>query len=83
MSIVVQAEALEKTYQAGNVAVPAVRGMDFAIEAGACVAFVGPSGAAKIRAILRDKQNVRMFSDGYPAAHGRSEGDTTHGHVNN
>jgi putative ABC transport system ATP-binding protein len=44
---VVQATQLEKTYQAGTVAVHAVRRMDFAIEAGAFVAFVGPSGSGK------------------------------------
>jgi putative ABC transport system ATP-binding protein len=47
MSIVVKAEALEKTYQAGDVAVPAVRGADFTIEGGAFVAFIGPSGSGK------------------------------------
>ena len=44
---VVSAEHLEKTYQAGDVAVHAVRGMDFAIASGAFVAFVGPSGSGK------------------------------------
>jgi putative ABC transport system ATP-binding protein len=44
---VVQATKLEKTYQAGAVAVHAVRSMDFAIDAGAFVAFVGPSGSGK------------------------------------
>jgi putative ABC transport system ATP-binding protein len=44
---VVQATQLEKTYQAGAVAVHAVRAMDFTIEAGAFVAFVGPSGSGK------------------------------------
>ena len=40
---VVQATKLEKTYQAGAVAVHAVRSMDFAIDVGAFVAFVGPA----------------------------------------
>jgi putative ABC transport system ATP-binding protein len=44
---VVQATQLEKTYQAGAVAVHAVRSMDFEIEASAFVAFVGPSGSGK------------------------------------
>jgi putative ABC transport system ATP-binding protein len=44
---VVKAEVLEKTYQAGDVAVRAVRGVEFTIEAGAFVAFVGPSGSGK------------------------------------
>jgi len=47
LAIVVKAEVLEKTYQAGDVAVRAVRGVEFTIEAGAFVAFVGPSGSGK------------------------------------
>jgi putative ABC transport system ATP-binding protein len=47
MATVVQAQGLEKTYQAGDVAVPDLRGVDFAINAGAFVAFVGPSGSGK------------------------------------
>ena len=46
MSLVV-AERLEKSYRAGEVDVPAIRGVDFTIEAGAFVAFVGPSGSGK------------------------------------
>jgi putative ABC transport system ATP-binding protein len=41
------AQGLEKTYQAGDVAVHAVRGVDFTIESGSFVAFVGPSGSGK------------------------------------
>jgi putative ABC transport system ATP-binding protein len=47
MASVVRAQGLEKTYQAGDVAVPALRGVDFEINAGAFVAFVGPSGSGK------------------------------------
>jgi putative ABC transport system ATP-binding protein len=47
LKIVVNAKALEKSYQAGDVTVPAVRGVDFTIEPGAFVAFVGPSGSGK------------------------------------
>ena len=47
MTTVVQAQRLEKTYRAGDVDVLAVRGVDFAIDAGAFVAFVGPSGSGK------------------------------------
>jgi putative ABC transport system ATP-binding protein len=47
MANVVQAQRLEKTYRAGDVDVPAVRGVDFAINAGDFVAFVGPSGSGK------------------------------------
>ena len=46
MSLVTASE-LTKTYRAGDVDVPAVRGVDFSIEPGAFVAFVGPSGSGK------------------------------------
>jgi putative ABC transport system ATP-binding protein len=45
--ILVHAENVQKTYRAGDVEVPALRGVDFAIEAGSFVAFVGPSGSGK------------------------------------
>jgi len=44
---IVVAQNLSKTYQAGSVAVPAVREASFAIGAGSLVAFVGPSGSGK------------------------------------
>jgi len=44
---IVVAENLSKTYQAGAVAVLAVREASFAIGAGSLVAFVGPSGSGK------------------------------------
>jgi putative ABC transport system ATP-binding protein len=44
---VVVADKLCKTYQAGAVAVPAVREASFAIAKGSLVAFVGPSGSGK------------------------------------
>jgi len=43
----VTASELTKTYRAGDVDVPALRGVDFSIEPGAFVAFVGPSGSGK------------------------------------
>ena len=43
----VTASQLAKTYRAGDVDVPALRGVDFEINAGAFVAFVGPSGSGK------------------------------------
>jgi len=46
MSLVI-ASQLAKTYQAGDVAVPAIKGVDFNIEAGSFVSFVGPSGSGK------------------------------------
>jgi putative ABC transport system ATP-binding protein len=44
---VVVARNLSKTYQAGAVAVPALREASFTIGAGSLVAFVGPSGSGK------------------------------------
>ena len=43
----ISASNLTKTYRAGDVDVPAVRGVDFAIEPASFVAFVGPSGSGK------------------------------------
>jgi putative ABC transport system ATP-binding protein len=43
----VRAEGLRKDYQAGELAVPAIRGVDFDIEPGSFVCFVGPSGSGK------------------------------------
>jgi len=43
----IRAEHLIKTYRAGEVEVPAIKGVDFTIEAKSFVAFVGPSGSGK------------------------------------
>src|SRR5450759_782262 len=43
----IRAERLGKTYRTGEVDVPAVKGVDFTIEAKSFVAFVGPSGSGK------------------------------------
>lgn len=43
----VTAHQLSKTYQAGDVAVPAIKGVDFSIAPSSFVAFVGPSGSGK------------------------------------
>ena len=43
----IRAEKLTKTYRAGDVEVPAVRGVDFVIEPASFAAFVGPSGSGK------------------------------------
>ncbi|MBS1235382.1 MAG: ABC-type lipoprotein release transporter, ATP-binding protein (ATPase), partial [Proteobacteria bacterium] len=47
MGNIVQGQRVDKTYRAGDVDVPALRGVDFTIEPGALVAFVGPSGSGK------------------------------------
>ena len=44
---VVRAEQLVKQYQAGDVVVNAIRGVDFTIESSSFVCFVGPSGSGK------------------------------------
>jgi len=46
MSLIV-AKGLEKTYVAGDISVHAIRGVDFAIEPGSFVSFIGPSGSGK------------------------------------
>jgi putative ABC transport system ATP-binding protein len=43
----VEAENIEKVYQAGKIRVPALRGMNFSIPPGGFVAFIGPSGSGK------------------------------------
>src|SRR6266540_5628131 len=43
----IRAESLVKTYRSGEMEVPAVRSVDFAIESKSFVAFVGPSGSGK------------------------------------
>ncbi len=43
----IQASGLVKTYRTGEVDVPAIKGVDFSIEAKSFVAFVGPSGSGK------------------------------------
>lgn len=43
----VRAEGLRKDYQVGELAIPAIRGVDFDIEPGSFVCFVGPSGSGK------------------------------------
>jgi putative ABC transport system ATP-binding protein len=43
----VSAQHLTKTYRAGDIDVPAIKGVDFAIDASSFVAFVGPSGSGK------------------------------------
>ena len=46
MSLVV-AQKLEKTYIAGDIKVKAIQGVDFSVESGSFVSFIGPSGSGK------------------------------------
>ena len=43
----IRAERLVKTYRSGEVEVPAIRGVNFTIDAKSFVVFVGPSGSGK------------------------------------
>jgi len=43
----IRSEGLVKTYRAGEMDIPAIRGVDFTIDAKSFVAFVGPSGSGK------------------------------------
>ena len=44
---VVEARDLSKTYMTGDIAIPAIRGVNFTIPAASFVSFVGPSGSGK------------------------------------
>jgi len=47
MAIILKAENLEKTYRVGKVDVPALRGIDLAVQEGGFLAVMGPSGCGK------------------------------------
>jgi putative ABC transport system ATP-binding protein len=44
---IIETRGLRKTYQVGKVDVPALRGVDLTVKAGAFLAIVGPSGSGK------------------------------------
>ena len=50
VSPLIRMEGVTKTYDAGELAVQALRGVDLAIEAGQMVAIIGPSGPVAPRA---------------------------------
>ena len=45
--MIIEAIAVEKTYDTGRVRVPALRGVDFSVQRGEMVAIMGPSGCGK------------------------------------
>jgi len=47
MAAIIEAVNLRKTYRTGRIAVPALRGVSFAVERGEFVSIVGPSGSGK------------------------------------
>src|SRR5438128_2900678 len=47
MGIILKAENLEKIYRVGKVDVPALRGIDLAVQEGEFLAIMGPSGCGK------------------------------------
>lgn len=69
MAEVIRAEGLSKSYVMGRVQVPALRGVDLAIETGTFVAITGPSGSGKstllnLIGMLDQPSSGRLFVDG-------------------
>jgi putative ABC transport system ATP-binding protein len=69
MAIILKAENLEKTYRVGKVDVPALRGIDLAVQEGEFLAVMGPSGCGKSTMLhlmggLLTPTNGRIIVDG-------------------
>ncbi len=69
----IEIEALEKLYQDGDVATPALRGVSFSIEKGEFVAVMGPSGSGKSTLL-----HILGFLDTYTGGEYRFQGKPAH-----
>ncbi|MBI2888515.1 MAG: ABC transporter ATP-binding protein [Candidatus Liptonbacteria bacterium] len=69
----IEIEALERIYQDGSVATPALRGVSFSIENGEFVAVMGPSGSGKSTLL-----HILGFLDGYTGGEYRFQGKPAH-----
>ncbi|HTX18780.1 MAG TPA: ABC transporter ATP-binding protein [Bacteroidota bacterium] len=69
MNSLVQTESLAKTYKLGNTEVPALRGLDLAIEEGEFTSISGPSGSGKttllnILGLIDSPTSGRVYLEG-------------------
>ena len=80
-SPIIAAHSVTKTYQAGEIEVHALNGVDLAIEKGQMVAVMGPSGSGKTTLLnifsgIDDATSGQVIIDGV-SIHGMSDGDRT------
>jgi ABC-type lipoprotein export system ATPase subunit len=71
--VIVRATGVERTYETGRVAVPALRGVDLTLKRGEMVAIMGPSGCGKTTLLnclsgLDEIQAGELVIDGTPLA---------------